>query len=156
MIDTDTFRAIFRNAVRTTHAGLLEGVGVEAGVNLSDSVSILAGTLQLPSSAGATSAVQPSGFATSFADITQRLGRLDVWRLDDTITRSPSSRSVWPCRRHAALLVSIDRRRAAWWLGWTVTAVGAFTAGLLHVSGWYVERRFGGEVGAALAARSAR
>src|SRR6516162_8532298 len=49
VIDTDTFRSIFRTAVRRTHQALLEGRSGDAGLDLSDSVSIIAASLQLPS-----------------------------------------------------------------------------------------------------------
>ena len=50
-IDTDTFRSIFRTAVLRTHEALLQGQAGDAGLNLSDSVAIIANTLQLPGSA---------------------------------------------------------------------------------------------------------
>ena len=35
-----------------------------------------------------------------------------------------------------------DRRRAVWWLGWVLVAVGVFVAALLWVVQWYVGTRF--------------
>src|SRR5215211_5849210 len=51
VLDTDTFRSIFRNSIRQVHSDVLRGGSGGSGINLSDSVSIIASTLQLPSDA---------------------------------------------------------------------------------------------------------
>ena len=50
-LDTDTVRSIFRNAIRTVHADVLRGGSGSSGINLSDSISVITSTLQLPSDA---------------------------------------------------------------------------------------------------------
>ena len=49
--DTDTFRSIFRTAVRRVHEALLAGEGSGAGLDLSDSIAIITSTLRLPGDA---------------------------------------------------------------------------------------------------------
>ena len=47
-IDTDTFRSIFRTAVRRAHEAILANHAGGVGLNLSDSITVIASTLQLP------------------------------------------------------------------------------------------------------------
>ena len=83
-LDTDTVRSIFRNAIRTVHADVLRGGSGSSGINLSDSISVITSTLQLPSDARG-SPIQEGGFATTFADTTERLASLGVWSLESTV-----------------------------------------------------------------------
>jgi hypothetical protein len=52
VIDTDTFRSIFRTAVRQTHEAILAGRGAEAGLNLGDSFALIASSLQARAAPG--------------------------------------------------------------------------------------------------------
>ena len=141
-LDTDTFRSIIRNAIRTVHADVLRGGGGGAGINLSDSISIISGNLQLPSDARGQP-VPEGGFSTSFADLTKTLADLGVWRLESTV------RAIgFGCLAGAlvgavlAIVLSRDRRRAVWWLGWVLASVGIFVVALLWVVQWYAGRQF--------------
>ncbi len=78
-IDTDTFRSIFRTAVRRLHEAVLSGQGGEAGLNLSESIAIITTTLQLPGSAQAGEQTS-GGLGDSLADVT---GQLDSYRFWD-------------------------------------------------------------------------
>ena len=137
-LDTDTFRSILRNAIRTVHADVLRGGSGSSGVNLSDSISIIAGTLQLPSDARGQE-VQEGGFSTAFADTTQRLADLGVWRAEGLVRALG-----FGCLAGAVVLAAIaivlsrDRRRTVWWLGWVLASVGVFVVALLWVVQWYV------------------
>ena len=80
VIQTDSFRSIFRTVVRRTHASLLAGNADGAALDLSDSVSIIASTLQLPGNAepGQT---DENSLGSSLDDVVRRLDQLRVFRL---------------------------------------------------------------------------
>ena len=52
VIDSDTFRAIFRNAVRHTHQAILAGQGGGQGIDLGASFAIISQSLQVSGGAG--------------------------------------------------------------------------------------------------------
>ncbi len=143
-LDTDTFRSIIRNGIRTVHADVLRGGGGSSGINLSDSISIISGNLQLPSNARGQP-VQEGGFSSSFADITEDLASYGVWRLESTI------RAIgFGCLAGAvvaavlAIVLSRDHRRTVWWLGWVLAIVGVFVLALLWAAQWYAGRLVAG------------
>ena len=59
-IDTDTFRAIFRNAVYRTHQAILAGHDQHPSLDLSESVTAITANLQLPTNAGKGQTVRPA------------------------------------------------------------------------------------------------
>jgi hypothetical protein len=56
VVDTDTFRSIFRTAIRQTHESLVEGLGGAGGLDLSDSFALVSASLEAPSSGGSAKA----------------------------------------------------------------------------------------------------
>jgi hypothetical protein len=140
-LETDTFRSIFRGAIRTAHADLLHGGSGGGGINLSESVSVVASTLRLSGSDPAQE-IKKGSFASSFSDVTTKLGDLGIWDLDDTITTVSIIAIVLAVAAAVgAVALSGNRRRTIWWIGWTVASVGVFVGALLWVAGWYAELR---------------
>ena len=84
-LNTDTFRAIFRGAIKILHSDLLNGASGGSGLNLSESVSVVASTLQL-SGSDPSQELSKGSFAGSFSDVTKKLGDLGLWDLQDTIS----------------------------------------------------------------------
>jgi hypothetical protein len=139
-LETDTFHSIFRGAIRTAHADLLNGGSGGGGINLSESVSVVASTLRL--SGNPAQEIKKGSFAASFSDVTKKLGDLGIWDLDDTITTIASlAIAVAIASAVGAVAVSGNRRRTIWWIGWTVASVGVFTVAMLWAAGWYAELR---------------
>jgi hypothetical protein len=139
-VDTDTFRSIFRTAIRRTHEAILAGTGGSAGLDLADSVAIITSTLQLPGNAAPSNA--PSGgLNNSLTDITERLGSLGVWDLDDTISSISLIAFVGMiAAAGGAIALGTDRRRIVRRLGWTVVVVGLLLVGALQALQWWVGR----------------
>ena len=46
VVDTDTFRSIFRTAIRQTHESLVDGLGGAGGLDLSDSFALVSASLE--------------------------------------------------------------------------------------------------------------
>ena len=138
-VDTDSFRSIFRTAVRRTHAAVLVsqdtgGDPNSAVLDLSDSISIITANLSLPSSA-ARGQSSPGGLNNSFADITKKLSDLQVWSWQDY-----SSAIALGCLIAAPVLAGLSilaapkRRRAVRRLGWGAMATGLVIAALVPLA----------------------
>jgi hypothetical protein len=131
-IDTDTFRSIFRTAVRRTHQAILVSQdGDGSALDLSDSVTIIASNLTLPSSA-AQGQSSSGGLDNSLGDVTQRMSDLRVWSWEDyagvvTIVGLVGG----PVLAAVAVALSTNRRRTVRRLGWGVVAGGLVLAGLV-------------------------
>jgi hypothetical protein len=140
-LETDTFHSIFRGAIRTAHADLLSGGSGGGGINLSESVSVIASTLRL-SGNNPSQEIQKGSFASSFSDVTKKLGDLGIWDLDDTITTTSIVAIIGAVAAAVgAVALSGNRRRTIWWIGWTVASVGVFVVALLWAAGWYAQLR---------------
>ena len=87
-LDTDTFRSIFRGAIRTAHADILKGGSGGAGINLSESVSIIASTLQLSGSDPAQGHRREQ-LRGQLRRHLQAARRLRLWELEESISTSP-------------------------------------------------------------------
>ncbi len=141
-IDTDTFRSIFRTAIKRTHQAILvdQSQGT-SGLDLSDSFAIIASTLQLPDNA-APGQKTGSPLGTTFADTTERLGSYGIWRLDEissSIALLALAGSL--ALGIAAVAVATDRRQAVKRLGWAVIAGGVAIMFVLQI-GQFVIGRF--------------
>jgi hypothetical protein len=144
-IDTDTFRSIFRTAIKRTHEAILvdQSQGT-SGLDLSDSFAIIASTLQLPDSA-APGQTGGSSLGATFADTTERLGSWGVWQLDD-ISGGIALLALGGSLAFAiaAIAIAADRRKAVKRLGWAIVAVGAFIMLVLQI-GQFVVGQFIGD-----------
>ena len=137
--DTDTFRSIFRTAIRRTHQSLLEGRSAADGLDLSDSVAIITASMQLPSSAAPGQST--NSFGQSLADITQRAADLHVWELENLAAVIAVVGLVGGALLAAlSVALSLDRRRAVARVGWIVLADGAVLVALLLLVQLYVGR----------------
>ncbi|HEY6530837.1 MAG TPA: hypothetical protein VIY72_00940 [Acidimicrobiales bacterium] len=134
-IDTDTFRSIFRTAVKRTHQAILVSQdGDGSALDLSDSVTIIASNLTLPSSA-AQGQGNSAGLNNSLGDITQRMSDLRVWSWEDYAGIVTLVGLVGgPVLAAVAIAVSPNRRRTVRRLGWGVVAGGLVLAILVPVS----------------------
>lgn len=143
VIDTDTFRSIFRTAVKRTHQGLIEnpGTGTGSGLDLSDSVAIIGSTLSLPQDAKPSET--PSGsLGASLTDVTDRVGRLGLWQLDDL------SASLFLFGGMAAVVCAAgsialadDKRRSIKHIGIVIVGDGLFLFALVAAAGWIAGSR---------------
>ncbi len=138
VIQTDSFRSIFRTAVRRTHASLLAGHPDGAALDLSDSVSIIASTLQLPGNAD-PGQTDENSLGSSLDDVVHRLDQLRVFRLR-SLTSTTFDAGIGISALAAALAIGLaaDRRREVARAGWVVVAVGLAVSGLVVVVQWWV------------------
>jgi hypothetical protein len=141
VIDTDTFRSIFRTAVRQAHQAVLEG-GSGDGLDLSDSLAIIAGTAQLvPAAQSGDATAGSSGLARSLDDTVDTLADLHVWGLQDTMAELTVVFLGGAALAAAgAVAVAADRRRAVRRLGVAVIVGGLALAGALLLAERLVER----------------
>ena len=139
VVDTDTFRSIFRTAIRRTHEALLLGGSGSAGLDLSDSFAIVAASLQAPSGGKASSS---GGLGQSLADVTKKLGDLHIWDLD-AITSTVAIVALAGAAAMAALAIALsrDRRHRVATLGWVLVIDGAVLIALLKLGRVYAGRR---------------
>ena len=82
-INTDTFRSIFRSAVRRIHAAVLSGQGGGSGLDLQDS-AVLTSTLQLGNRPRASSSCRAAGRQPERYYRPAR--SMGLWQLDSTIS----------------------------------------------------------------------
>src|SRR6185436_19743747 len=100
--------------------------------------------LQLPGNA-APSNVPSGGLNNSLTDITERLGRLGVWDLDDTISSIGGIAFLGTVvTAGGAIALATDRRRIVRRLGWAVVIDGLLIIGALQVLQWWVGRNISG------------
>ncbi len=138
VIQTDSFRSIFRTAVRKTHSSLLVGNAEGAALDLSDSVSIIASTLQLPTNAEPGQAEQKS-MGSSLDDVVRRVDQLGVLRLRDlTATAFYVGLGIAALAAALAVALATDRQRAMAHAGWVVVAAGVAVSALVVIVQWFV------------------
>ena len=144
VVDTDTFRSIFRDAIRRTHEALLAGRGAGAGLDLSDSLAIVSASLELRASGQGQSS--GGGLGQSLADVTQRANALHIWDLEQLVDLAAIV-GILGGGLLAALSValSLDRRRAVVRIGWVLVADGALIVLCLKGARVYAGRRIGGD-----------
>lgn len=134
-IDTDTFRSLFRTAVKRTHQAILASQDdTGTGLDLSDSISIIASNLTLPSSA-ATGQGNQGQLDNSLTDVTKRLSDLRFWSWEDYAGIVTLIGLVGgPILAAIAVALSADRRRTVRRLGWGVMVVGLVLAALVPLT----------------------
>jgi hypothetical protein len=140
VVQTDAFRSIFRTAVRRTHAAILAGKGGSAGLDLEDSVAIITSSLQA-SQAPPGDAGSSGSLGGSLSDVTNRLGSLGVWQLDDTISTTATVAIVGALlAAGGAIALARDRRRAVRRVGWALVVDGAVLVAALQVVQFWARR----------------
>ncbi len=143
VIDTDTFKSIFRTAVSRTHAAILAGQTQGQALNLSDSIAIISSTLQLPSDTKPGQETK-NGLGQSLSDATQKMADLGVWKLQER-TAAMSGIGIMGgllCGL-AAIALAEDRNRMCLLLGVVVVADGLIVAGLVPFTQFFAGRFVG-------------
>ena len=86
LIDTDTFKSIFRNAVRKTHEAIVEqgDGGGRNGLDLGASFALITSSLQAGAGGGGT-AQGESGLDNSLSDVTSKIDDFGLWTAEGTI-----------------------------------------------------------------------
>ena len=92
VVDTDTFRSIFRTAIRQTHESLVDGLGGAGGLDLSDSFALVSASLEQRSASSTTKPAAP-GWGGAWPTSRGAADQLHIWELDDVIELVPSSGS---------------------------------------------------------------
>lgn len=141
VIDSDTFRSIFRNAVRRTHQAILEGQGGGQGLDLGASFSVISSSLQI--SGGAGDAQQSKkGLNNSLSDVTERFDDLGIWDLEDTGNKiALAAFFTGLAAVVGSIVLAEDRRRAVRRLGFVAVIDGAFIVVLLLGGSWFLGRQ---------------
>lgn len=137
--NTDAFRSVFRSAVVRAHQQVLRG-GSDGSLDLSDSVSIIANTIQLAQGSG-TGAADERSLDATLTDVTQRITDINIWRWEK-ITRTV----LWGglvgavVFALAGIALAADHRRAVRRMGWIVVADGLVISALVVGGVWYSGR----------------
>src|SRR5436309_1851477 len=139
-IDTDTFRSIFRTAVQRTHAAILSNQEGASGLNLSDSISIIASTLQLPNDLKPKEQ-EGGSLGSSLEDITKQARDLWVFKAKDlTEGLGVGGLLASVALAAGAIAIATDRRRTVLRLGIAVIVVGLLLAALVPLAQWFIGR----------------
>ena len=143
VIDTDTFKSIFRTAVRRTHAAILEGQTKGQALDLSDSIAIISSTLQLPSDTKPGQEAK-SGLGQSLSDATQRMADLGIWKLEERTDALGGIGIIGGLLCGVgAIALSVDRRRTSRVLGAVVVVDGLLIAALVPIAQFFAGRAVG-------------
>ncbi len=143
VIDTDTFKSIFRNAVRRTHESIIEQGegGGRQGIDLGASFALITSSLQA-SGGGGGNQQGASGLDNSLTDVTSRIDDLGLWDAEGIVGQITAGALIIGL---GAVVGSIafaeDRRRAVRRLGIAAVIDGLFIVGLLFVATWLVGRQ---------------
>lgn len=141
VIDTDTFKSIFRNAVRQTHKAVLEGGSGGRGLDLGASFALITSSLQT-SGGGGGSQQGANGLDNSLSDITSKIDDYGLWDAEGTIGQiSAASFFIGLAAVVGSILLAEDRRRAVRRLGIAAVIGGLFIVALLVVATWLVGRQ---------------
>ena len=142
-VDTDSFKSIFRTAVQRTHAAILTSGEGAAGLNLSDSISIIASTLQLPNDLKPGQR-EGSSLGNSLEDITKKASDLWVFKAKNLTGGLASGGLIGASFTAAgAVALATDRRRAVLRLGIAIVVVGLLLGALVPLVQWFVGRSVG-------------
>ncbi len=144
VVDTDTFRSIFRTAIRQTHESLIDGLGGAGGLDLSDSFALVSASLE-QQSASSTTKAGGAGLGRSLADVTRRADQLHIWELEDVIELTALIGIIGGIvLAAAAIALSRDRRRTVARLGWMLVIDGVVIVALLKGLRIYAGQRIDG------------
>ena len=131
VVDTDTFRSIFRTAIRQTHESLVDGLG---GAARAGPLRLVRAGLGQPRAAVGEQHHQASGggLGRSLADVTRRADQLHIWELDDIIELAAFIGIIGGIvLAAAAIALSRDRRRTVARVGWMLVIDGLVIVALL-------------------------
>jgi hypothetical protein len=141
VIDTDTFKSIFRNAVRQTHKAVLEGGSGGRGLDLGASFALITSSLQA-SGGGGGSQQGANGLDNSLSDVTRKIDDLGLWDAEGTIGQiSGGAFIIGVAAVVGSILLAEDRRRAVRRLGIAAVIGGLFIVALVYVVAWFVGRQ---------------
>jgi hypothetical protein len=142
VIDTDTFKSIFRNAVRRTHQSIISGQGGGRGLDLSASFSLITSSLQSTSGGGSGNQQGTSGLTNSLTDVTGKIDDLGLWDAEGTASQIAAACAViMLVAATGSILLAEDRRRAVRRLGIAAVIGGLFIVAFLIVATWLVGRQ---------------
>jgi hypothetical protein len=143
VIDTDTFKSIFRNAVRRTHEAIIqqgEGGGRQ-GLDLGASFALITGSLQAGGGGGGDQQ-GASGLDNSLSDVTGTIDDYGLWDAEGIVGQiSAGALIVGLGAVVGSILLAEDRRRAVRRLGIAAVIGGVFIVALLFVATWLVGRQ---------------
>lgn len=138
VIDTDTFKSIFRNAVRETHEAVLEGGSGRQGLDLGASFALITSSLQT-SGGGGGGQQGAQGLDNSLSDVTSKIDDFGLWDAEGTIGQvSAASFLIGLAAVVGSILLAVDRRRAVRRLGIAAVIGGLFVVALVYASIWVI------------------
>ena len=143
LIDTDTFKSIFRNAVRRTHEAIIEqgDGGGRNGLDLGASFALITSSLQAGAGGGGT-AQGANGLDNSLSDVTSKIDDFGLWTAEGTISQVAGAALVLGLASAiGSIALAEDRRRAVRRLGIAALIGGLFIVALLFVATWIVGRQ---------------
>jgi hypothetical protein len=142
VIDTDTFKSIFRNAVRQTHKAILQGGAGRRGLDLGASFALITSSLQASGGGGGANQQGASGLDNSLSDVTSKIDDLGLWDAEGTIGQISGGAFVVGLAAIAgSIFLADDRRRAVRRLGIAAVIGGLFIVALLFVATWFISRQ---------------
>src|SRR5262245_43714779 len=136
LIDTDTFKQIFRNAVRRTHEAIIQqgDGGGRNGLDLGASFALITSSLQAGAGGGGT-AQGESGLDNSLSDITSKIDDYGLWDAEGTIGQvAAAALLLGLASAVGSIVLAEDRRRAVRRLGIAAVIGGLFIVALLFVA----------------------
>jgi hypothetical protein len=142
VIDTDTFKSIFRNAVRRTHEAIIEQGegGGRQGLDLGASFALITSSLQ--AGGGGSGQQGASGLDNSLTDVTSTIDDYGLWDAEGIIGQvAGGSLLVGLVAAVGSILLAEDKRRAVRRLGIAAVIGGLFIVAVLIVATWLVGRQ---------------
>ena len=140
VIDGDTFKSIFRNAVRHTHEAIIEQGegGGRQGLDLGASFALITSSLQ---AGGGGDQQGASGLDNSLSDVTSKIDDLGLWDAEGIVGQiGGAALIIGLAAAVGSILLAEDRRRAVHRLGIAAVIGGLFIVALLFVATWLVGR----------------
>ncbi len=141
VIDTDTFKSIFRNAVRHTHESIIEqgDGGGRQGLDLGASFALITSSLQ---AGGGGDQQGASGLDNSLSDVTSKIDDLGLWDAEGIVGQiAAAALVIGLAATVGSILLAEDRRRAVRRLGIAAVIGGLFIVALLFVATWLIGRQ---------------
>src|SRR5512132_2930278 len=141
VIDGDTFKSIFRNAVRHTHEAIIEqgDGGGRQGLDRGASFALITSSLQ---AGGGGNQQGASGLDNSLSDVTSKVDDLGLWDAEGIVGQiSAAALVIGLAATVGSILLAEYRRRAVRRLGIAAVIGGLFIVALLFVATWLIGRQ---------------